>query len=214
MAAKDVFTRLFPQFWLDHPHLTQAEVLPAFQEYLAETLMEPCKRCGKEGRLFDYQSVEDVPPTARGLYCDDCIPLVRAEWTPPCRTCGKPFRMWNANVFYCPACLVIPDRKRESRRVYTACKQACDMGLPATLTVDEWMQTVQDFEGRCAYCGDPMELLEHFIPIRQHGGTTVDNCVPGCYKCNLRKTGSHPDKSPRFAAYAKVRAYLATRKAA
>lgn len=85
---------------------------------------------------------------------------------------------------------------RECRRVQQANKRAHELGLPGTLTLREWLTTLDYFEWRCAYCQLPFSYddLEHFHPLtdsNQRYGTAVTNCVPACRTCNLGK-GSKP----------------------
>lgn len=82
------------------------------------------------------------------------------------------------------------DIVKESRRVYQQLLNAEAKGLPATLTLDEWIETIGQFEGLCAYChSQPFEVLEHIDPIESGcQGTTRDNCVPACYSCNTKKS--------------------------
>lgn len=58
---------------------------------------------------------------------------------------------------------------------------------PATLSLEQWEQTLSDFNGMCAYCSERLfDVLEHFLPVAV-AGTTVKNCVPACYECNHKK---------------------------
>lgn len=85
-------------------------------------------------------------------------------------------------------------RARERRRVNDALHRAQKKELPATLTLDEWLHTLEFFKGRCAYCqmAFSYEQLEHVIPLASlRAGTTVQNCVPVCRKCNAQKH-AHP----------------------
>ena len=67
-------------------------------------------------------------------------------------------------------------------------------GTPATLTLPQWLETLNRFNHRCAYCPDGnYEVLEHYIPITQGGGTTQENCVLSCQKCNTKKRNKHPE---------------------
>jgi len=85
-------------------------------------------------------------------------------------------------------------RVRESVR--RACKRASQAGLPATLTIEQWLKTLEHFGGKCAYCqGRSGIIIEHFIPLPlASSGTTRENCVPSCYACNSKKGNSHPDE--------------------
>lgn len=68
-------------------------------------------------------------------------------------------------------------------------------GLPYTLTLREWYETVDDFQWKCAYClTREYKCIEHFLPIELGGGTTKDNCVPACQRCNNLKKGKHPSE--------------------
>jgi 5-methylcytosine-specific restriction endonuclease McrA len=44
---------------------------------------------------------------------------------------------------------------------------------------------------RCYWCGCPLNdtefTIDHVIPRAEGGGSTIDNMVPSCRKCNLRK---------------------------
>jgi len=61
-------------------------------------------------------------------------------------------------------------------------------GRAATLTVEQWKETLEYFHHRCAYCQRALwECLEHFIPITRGGGTAWDNCVPACSYCDQEK---------------------------
>ena len=133
-----------------------------------------------------------------------------------CLHCGQPFHP-QETTYYCPNCAET-QRKREHARLQTQLSRAEKEGLPATLTLEEWLQTLADFNGLCAYCLErPFEHLEHFIPIDAGGGTTVGNCIPSCGKCNWSKGSSDPDR-PQLELFVndpreRVRNYLASRQA-
>lgn len=48
--------------------------------------------------------------------------------------------------------------------------------------------------GRCAYCGEPLELLnfhmDHLVPRRLRGSDSESNLYPACESCNLYKSDS------------------------
>jgi 5-methylcytosine-specific restriction endonuclease McrA len=85
------------------------------------------------------------------------------------------------------------------------------LNLPATLTVREWLDTLEYFGWRCAYCRRAdFAAMDHFIPVTQGGGTTHANCVPACVSCNSAKGGRSPaGLSIKPEAYARVERYLA-----
>lgn len=56
------------------------------------------------------------------------------------------------------------------------------------LTESEWMENVELFGGKCAYCGSSDELTrDHVIPLTKGGGYTKSNIVPCCKSCNSKK---------------------------
>lgn len=131
-----------------------------------------------------------------------------------CLHCGSRFSAQD-QAFYCPDCAA-EQVKRERARVQAQRIRAENKDLPATLTLEEWLQTLADFNGLCAYCQErPFEHLEHFIPIDAGGGTTIDNCIPACGKCNWSKGADDPDL-PQMEFFVndpreRVRNYLAAR---
>lgn len=40
---------------------------------------------------------------------------------------------------------------------------------------------------RCVYCGAPGNTIDHVHPQSRGGGTTWENCVTACTRCNQRK---------------------------
>ncbi len=83
----------------------------------------------------------------------------------------------------------------ERKRVEQHCKRARKAGLTATLTLDQWLETLEYFHWQCAYCQiKKFELLEHFVPVIHGEGTTQTNCVPACRSCNGLKQSWNPLK--------------------
>jgi len=85
--------------------------------------------------------------------------------------------------------------KREYERVEIHNDRGRQMGREATLTITQWLATLDRYNWRCAYCKGPYEVLEHRKPLAApDGGTTAINCVPACQSCNSRKGTRHPDE--------------------
>lgn len=106
-------------------------------------------------------------------------------------------------------------RRQEIKRVQHHLVRATTLGLSATLTIDEWMKTLEHFDGRCAFCViGPYKVIEHFIPLEHGGGTTFSNCVPSCSSCNNSKKNIHPrtitGNNRMYEAIQRVQAYLQT----
>lgn len=96
------------------------------------------------------------------------------------------------------------DRLREQDRIYRESnrwrmnyieskRRARKQGLPDTLTDDQRLELSEYFEYSCTICDESYEHLDHFIPLStKHGGTTKENIVPMCSKCNLSKSSKNP----------------------
>ena len=77
---------------------------------------------------------------------------------------------------------------QEALRVQVQNSRAVRHGKAATLTTDEWLQTVRDFHTKCAYCQlTRFDALDHFVPLELGGETSASNCVPACRRCNSSK---------------------------
>jgi len=111
-------------------------------------------------------------------YCHDCFRDDLAEWALSQEHPGRP---------------------REEKRVRDQRARAERLQLPATLTTDEWMQTLHRHGWACAYCNGPFEVMEHLVPLAEGGGTTAQNCVPACQTCNAFKADQHPESVLRQA---------------
>jgi 5-methylcytosine-specific restriction endonuclease McrA len=98
-----------------------------------------------------------------------------------------------------PICLVCAKKYRgEIQRVQAQKHRAKKAGALATLTIAEWLQTLETFHHLCAYCqATPYEVMEHYVPIARGGGTTAENCIPACTKCNAEKSDKHPEPQHR-----------------
>jgi 5-methylcytosine-specific restriction endonuclease McrA len=86
----------------------------------------------------------------------------------------------------------IETTSKEEQKVRYHNKRAAKANLPATLTLEEWIATLDYFEWKCAYCKGKYSLLEHFIPLNHGVGTTKENCVPACGSCNTIKQAWNP----------------------
>lgn len=65
-------------------------------------------------------------------------------------------------------------------------QRAKQAGARHDLTLEQWLETLEYFNYKCAYCGAEYEVIEHYLPVGR-AGTTVSNCVPACLHCNLMK---------------------------
>lgn len=72
--------------------------------------------------------------------------------------------------------------------------------LPTTLTVRQWNNALNYFNGCCAYCGKQRDFwnvlhADHFVPLSSPNceGTTPTNIIPACKSCNLSKHAQQPE---------------------
>ncbi len=60
-----------------------------------------------------------------------------------------------------------------------ALNRAQDAGLPATLTIGQWLKTLDHFQWQCVYCqAQAVEGyigLDHYLPLCLGGGSTVQD---------------------------------------
>jgi 5-methylcytosine-specific restriction endonuclease McrA len=120
-----------------------------------------------------------------------------------CQLCEKVYTRADSKINLCPDCAT-ETMVREARILRASLSLAQTYDLPATLTLPQWITTLDYFDWTCAYClKQPYELMEHFIPVSMRhsyhpyatiiGGTTIKNCVPACYDCNGLKRNNRPD---------------------
>jgi 5-methylcytosine-specific restriction endonuclease McrA len=101
-----------------------------------------------------------------------------------------------------------------SKQVNRANYRARSRNLAASLTLEEWSQTLIDFDNSCAYCGGPYYGIDHFYPLSGGGGSVAWNCVPCCQTCNELKGSTHPLHLHHVshAKIQKIQSYLHDRK--
>jgi len=73
-------------------------------------------------------------------------------------------------------------------------QRAKQAGARHDLTIEQWLETLEYFNYRCAYCGGKYEVIEHYLPV-QKAGTTVSNCIPACLSCNALKDAKNHNLS-------------------
>lgn len=73
-------------------------------------------------------------------------------------------------------------------------QRAKQAGARHDLTMEQWLETLDYFDHKCAYCGGQWEVIEHYLPVHK-AGTTVSNCVPACLRCNVMKDSQNHDLS-------------------
>jgi len=81
------------------------------------------------------------------------------------------------------------DSHREIVRAYCRNDYAKRRGQDGIITADEWLDVLEFFDNRCAYCFvQSLNLTQdHVIPLSRGGENVVGNVVPACNSCNTRK---------------------------
>lgn len=79
-----------------------------------------------------------------------------------------------------------------AERLYAINDAAKRAGARHDLTMEQWLETLEYFHYRCAYCGAAYEIIEHYLAKE---GTTVSNCIPACLRCNVMKDKQGHDLS-------------------
>lgn len=76
------------------------------------------------------------------------------------------------------------DILQEMKRVWRHNWRALRKGRAANLTIHEWLDVLNRYGWRCAYCGGPFESMDHARSLRRGGGTVATNVRPCCLACN------------------------------
>jgi 5-methylcytosine-specific restriction endonuclease McrA len=136
-------------------------------------------------------------PDHFNIGCAACLQAKLASFHYICEGCGMRYRYPPARAAHLPLCEWCYRRSFDARtRVNQALLRAQDAGLPATLTIGQWLKTLDHFRWQCAYCqAQAVEGyigLDHYLPLCLEGGSTPDNCVPCCQECGRKKGAKHP----------------------
>ena len=81
-----------------------------------------------------------------------------------------------------------PNRNAVRRAMHER-RRARQLGASGSYTYVEWLDLVAQYDGRCAYCGDSETPLDadHRVPLSRGGSNSIENLLPACRTCNLRK---------------------------
>ncbi len=191
------------------------------EEYCNELVQ--CTECNRMVHRGDCKRLDQIPKSRYmfSLFCLDCAERLLEEYNARqnqtfeniCQACGLIYesKHYDNDFRLCASCNS-PFTGKELKRIRNQLRRAHNAGLEATLTLSQWLKTIDDFSGLCAYCQlQPFTQMEHFVPLSAGGGTTVGNCIPVCAECNSRKSRRHPYETPlpfRELHVARVQAYL------
>lgn len=175
--------------------------------------LKPCPKCGEELPLSAF-SKDSRTPTGLKSWCKLCMKASRKEYRKR-EECLAHYRQYQRR--YRKEHPEVQDWHRrylreyrkdhreeernrcrkyrntpKGREMYRRAEQrrrTQKVGLPATLTDNEWLVALAYFDDRCAYCGASEALLhqEHIVPLSVGGGYIAANIVPACKRCNSSK---------------------------
>jgi hypothetical protein len=85
------------------------------------------------------------------------------------------------------------DKEREAERVRHQGKvrRAREKGAIGEHSEEEWLLVLEEFEGKCAYCGEDADTRDHVIPLTKGGSDFIENIVPACRSCNSSKQNKY-----------------------
>lgn len=115
-----------------------------------------------------------------------------------CAICSTGFEA-HTSYGLCPSC-ISRDRLREFDRLQSAKRHAERARLPVSLTLLQWLGTISDFHGLCAYCQTIPYSAIGMVNLVE--GLVWENIVPVCKACNVHRQHSFD------AAVARVQTYL------
>jgi len=84
------------------------------------------------------------------------------------------------------------EKGKLSRQRIKCRRRARERNIINTLTSKEWLDILEAYNYRCAYCGvefncENLPTKDHVIPISRGGNNTKENVVPACKSCNCKK---------------------------
>ena len=105
-----------------------------------------------------------------------------------CKECDKIYRTEN-KIRDHEAYRIYYIQKKKEMITYNQSQRAKRYNLDANLTVNEWVECIEYFKCRCAYCGKYTTKLhqDHVVPVSKGGPYNRYNIVPACRNCNTNK---------------------------
>jgi hypothetical protein len=115
-----------------------------------------------------------------------------------CTICGLTFEARHSYGL-CPSCFS-RDRARELDRVESTIKALRRKNVwPLQLTLVEWLSTISDFMGMCAFCREyQCNVIEL---VSRDKGLVYDNVVPACRACSRRRQDGYEEAEDRVRVY-------------
>lgn len=121
--------------------------------------------------------------------------------TSTCCICGLPFEARHSYGL-CNLCFS-RDRARELDRIESTIRALRRKGVsPLLLTLPQWLSTISDFMGLCAFCREyQCSVIEM---ISRDKGLVYDNVVPACRACGKRRQEGYEEAEDRVRMYLSI----------
>lgn len=136
-----------------------------------------CEQCGNTFEREDA-NVKSHGGTAR--FCDlDCM----GKWNSEHRA-GENSHSWKGGKDR-------PSAQPEYLSEQYHIRRAREANAPINdFTNGQWEELLAYFDHRCGYCNRKMDSLdrEHMTPISRGGNHSLENIIPSCRRCNVRKS--------------------------
>ena len=99
------------------------------------------------------------------------------------------------------------EKEKKLKVIRNQKRRATLKNLPNSFTLEQWEFCKNSFDNKCCYCGkkEPLQQ-EHFIPVSKMGHFAINNILPACGSCNIKKNnGDFFYWYPRQSFYSKQR---------
>jgi 5-methylcytosine-specific restriction endonuclease McrA len=152
-------------------------ILERNKEYQKKYRIENKEKLLKWNREYSKQYAKDNPEKVK-----NCTKKWKLDNKKHIREYAKQYnKMWNQT-----------EKGQTKIQRDSAKRRAREREMINTLTSEEWLQILEDYDYRCAYCvcefdEDNLPTRDHVIPISKGGHNIKENVVPACKSCNSKK---------------------------
>lgn len=80
-----------------------------------------------------------------------------------------------------------PEKHLAKARRNVPKRDALLANLTTDFTEEVWGERLRAIGGRCHYCPERAETIDHLTPLSRGGPNLLNNMVPACKPCNMRK---------------------------
>jgi len=116
------------------------------------------------------------------------VKAAKYDWVTRNRSVTREYaRQWQANnreLYH-----EIQKKWRAENQTYWRIRDASLRKVTSNFTLAQWLEVLEEFGHRCAYClrGDRKLTMDHVIPVSKGGEHVRENIVTACKSCNSKK---------------------------